>query len=91
MWLALVAVLALIAGCGGSHTTRGQASPSIAIPDVDTAATPPGWVPVDYRNAQISVPSIWLIGKLDRPVMQSEPASEVESLHERGGQLTLLA
>jgi hypothetical protein len=28
-------------------------------PVVDQAATPPGWLPIDFGNAQISVPSSW--------------------------------
>ena len=31
------------------------------IPAVDLSATPTGWVPVAYRDAQISVPSTWSV------------------------------
>jgi hypothetical protein len=36
-------------------------SPRAAVPLTDTAATPPGWAPVAYRGAQISVPGSWYV------------------------------
>ena len=52
--LVLVALvgLALVAS-----TTAAVATPRTPLPVVDTAATPKGWVPVDYGDAQVSVPA----------------------------------
>lgn len=54
--LALVALvgLALVA-----PITAAVATPRTGLSVVDTAATPKGWVSVDYGDAQISVPSNW--------------------------------
>ena len=37
--------------------TAAVATPRAGLPVVDTTATPKGWVPVDYGDAQISVPA----------------------------------
>ena len=52
--LTLVALvsLALVA-----PMTAAVATPRTPLPVVDTAATPKGWVPVDYGDAQVSVPA----------------------------------
>jgi hypothetical protein len=45
--------------------TVGQSTPAYGLaqaasmPAVDQGATPAGWVPVDYGNAQLSVPASW--------------------------------
>src|SRR5262252_8837912 len=31
------------------------------VPLTDTGATPPGWAPVAYGDAQISVPALWYV------------------------------
>jgi hypothetical protein len=36
-------------------------SPRSSVPLTDTAATPPGWAPVAYGDAQISVPASWYV------------------------------
>jgi hypothetical protein len=62
-----MAVAAVIAtACGGAPTAilplpRPVSSTTSTIPDdsVDTSATPAGWVPVDYGDAQLSVPANW--------------------------------
>jgi hypothetical protein len=53
--LALVAALAV--GLAVS-TQNGRLAPA-AEPAVDTSLTPPGWVPVDYDDAQLSAPPSW--------------------------------
>jgi hypothetical protein len=70
--LAVVIVLLLAAACGvetvvppttsngvtttSNGVTTTTSPPSHPIPPVDVSATPSGWVPVDYGNAQVSVP-----------------------------------
>ena len=52
---------------GSSPSERGRgpggstAAKTSVKPVVDLAATPQGWVPVDYGNAQVSVPANWNI------------------------------
>jgi hypothetical protein len=48
----------MLGGCSGA-STPSRPQPSTSVPSVDVNATPPGWVPVDYRDAQISVPKNW--------------------------------
>ncbi len=70
----VVAITVLtLSSCGGhssasSSTTAATSPTTTTVPPipkpslaVDLAATPKGWVPVDYGNAQISVPSSWVI------------------------------
>jgi len=55
-----LATLAVVAGgCGG-----GTAASPVTV---DPAATPPGWVAVDYGAAQISVPADWVVGACPTP------------------------
>lgn len=58
----LVAVVAIVTGVGVSNrpAPRPTTSPS-RLPTVDLAATPRGWVPVDYGDAQFSVPPDWTV------------------------------
>jgi hypothetical protein len=50
----------------GTRPLPSMALQPASVPLSDTAATPRGWAPVAYGNAQISVPPDWLVG--DRPV-----------------------
>jgi hypothetical protein len=68
---AIVAVVAIVAGaCGGrpGPALKSSRSSSSQIPArissqivVDGAATPARWVPVDYGDAQLSVPADWYV------------------------------
>jgi hypothetical protein len=49
----------------GTRPLVSVALPGARVPLSDTAATPRGWAPVAYGDAQISVPPDWLVG--DRP------------------------
>jgi hypothetical protein len=70
--LAVVAASLVAAGCtsGGSaakgttttSTTVRPAPTTTTLPTVPTSATPAGWVPVDFGEAQISVPADWYVG-----------------------------
>ncbi len=56
----------LLAGCGGpahqTSTTSSVPSSSTTLPaKVATGATPLGWLPVSYGDAQLSVPSSWAL------------------------------
>jgi hypothetical protein len=42
----------------GRNTTTTVPNP---LPAVDLSATPSGWVPVDFRDAQVSVPANWVV------------------------------
>ena len=66
--VASLAVVLTLAGCSSTPTTapitKGSTTtttrpPSHPLPVVDTAATPKGWVAVDYGMAQISVHGSW--------------------------------
>ena len=50
----------------GPAGSGGPVSPRAGVPLTDTAATPSGWVPVAYGDAQISVPADWNVAT--RPV-----------------------
>jgi hypothetical protein len=56
----------LLIGCGApakqSNTTSPPPSSSTTLPvKVTTEATPSGWLPVSYGDAQLSVPSSWAL------------------------------
>lgn len=63
--MAAVVALALSLWPGGSGQgpagPAGGPSPDGKAPFADTSLTPPGWSPVSYRDAQVSVPSSWLV------------------------------
>ena len=61
--MALAVTVLTLASCGGhgSASTTTSTPPRLTVA-VDTAATPAGWVPVVYGDAQISVPANWAIG-----------------------------
>jgi hypothetical protein len=70
--LAVLAAGLIAAGCTtGGPTARGTTSTSTTtvvsptpttLPTVLTSVTPSGWVPVEYGDAQVSVPADWEIG-----------------------------
>ena len=64
--VAIVTVAAVLTGCTTSTaptptstTAPLRKAPPATVVAVDTAATPRGWVPVDFGLAQISVPASW--------------------------------
>ena len=48
-----------------------------ALPAVDLSATPAGWVPVAFGNAQISVPAAWWVLYNSPPCPTGSPPGEV--------------
>jgi hypothetical protein len=58
--VASVLILASCAGHGSVATTTSTATPRLAV-TVDNAATPSGWVPFAYQDAEVSVPASWLV------------------------------
>jgi len=57
-----VMVMALVAaGCTSAAARPTTSSLPPPTPAVDLSATPPGWVPVAYGDAQISVPATWVV------------------------------
>ncbi|HXP33304.1 MAG TPA: hypothetical protein VN820_04760 [Acidimicrobiales bacterium] len=69
--LVVVAVVAVVAAaCGRSAATATPSPPATApapTPAVDGGATPPGWVPIVFDDAQISVPVHWITATADCP------------------------
>jgi hypothetical protein len=66
--LAVVFVALLAAACtsGGQSTRsttspRQQPQPATNLGTLVADVTPPGWVAVDYGNAQVSVPADWAV------------------------------
>ena len=70
--VAAVAVTALLAAGCTSAALRPMTTSSIPVrttttsslppaPGIDQLATPHGWVPVDFGDAQISVPATWVV------------------------------
>jgi hypothetical protein len=59
--VALATTVLTVASCGEHSSTSATVPPRLTLA-VDAAATPRGWVPVAYGDAQISVPASWVIG-----------------------------
>jgi len=61
----LLMILALIvAGCTSSQTARTTTTVPVRtkpFPAIDLSATPAGWVPIAYGDAQVSVPRTWRV------------------------------
>ena len=57
-------------------TTRVPVT-SKPLPAVDLSATPAGWVPVAFGNAQVSVPSTWWVLYNSPPCPTGSPPGEV--------------
>ncbi len=71
-WVALAVTVLTLASCSSGHgsasnttsattTSTSTTTTRTLVVAVDTAATPPGWVPIDYGDAQVSVPSSWTL------------------------------
>ena len=62
-WLVLVValVVVLVVAVRVASEPSGVRPASLVPSPVDLAATPKGWVPVDFGSAQVSVPSNWSI------------------------------
>ncbi len=69
---AAFAALAVVVLAGGAAAVAGRGAPPSAtlppprpaprgVPLTDTSLTPPGWAPVAYLDAQVSVPGSWLV------------------------------
>src|ERR1700722_11132621 len=57
--VALGMLTVMSVGVVAAACTGGSSEPTTSSPSLVAAVTPPGWVPVDFGNAQISVPSDW--------------------------------
>jgi hypothetical protein len=59
----------ILASCGGSHKASSTRSHNLRTvsESVDAALTPTGWVHVDYKDVQISVPASWAFATSDCP------------------------
>ena len=57
--IAMVVMVLTVAACTSSNTVAPTSQNSLPSA-VDLSATPAGWVPIDYGDAQVSVPPTWL-------------------------------
>jgi hypothetical protein len=84
----IVAVALALAACTSSPTvtptttvptttTRPLNGNVTSVPAVDIPATPTGWIPIDFRDAQISVPATWWY---QSPAEDSCPGSRIPGL-----------
>jgi hypothetical protein len=77
----IVIVAAVLAVFTGSQTlvptTTRVPTTTNALPAVDPSATPAGWVPVAYGDAQVSVPSTWWVLYNSPPCPTGSPPGEV--------------
>lgn len=78
-WLAVVVLLVVVLVFGFRVAFPSKSVPIVpahpAPVSVDLAATPSGWVPVDYKNLQLSVPASWAFATAHCP--GHAPAGEV--------------
>jgi hypothetical protein len=58
--IAMVVMVLTVAACTSSNTVAPTSQNSLPSA-VDLSATPAGWVPIDYGDAQVSVPPTWLV------------------------------
>jgi len=62
----LLVITLTLAACSTSQTVPPTTETGIPpttqpVPAVDLSATPAGWVPVDYGDAQVSVPATFFV------------------------------
>lgn len=81
--IVVLVVLALaVAACSSAQTvpptTQNGVPPTTQPPPaVDVSATPVGWVPVAYGDAQVSVPASWYVLYRSPPCYFGHPRGEV--------------
>ena len=63
----------------GTPTTPSTFLPQTGLPSVDQSATPPGWVPVAYKDAQISIPASWFVLYRTAPCLVDKPSGQAPS------------
>jgi hypothetical protein len=77
--LAMVVIAVALSVFTSSQTFATTTVPTTAkaLPAVDLSATPAGWVPVAFGNAQISVPTAWWVLYNSPPCLTGSPPGEV--------------
>ena len=77
--LAMVVIAVALTVFTSSQTFATTTVPTTAkaLPAVDLSATPAGWVPVAFGNAQISVPAAWWVLYNSYPCPTGSPPGEV--------------
>ena len=77
--LAMVVIAVALTVFTSSQTFATTTVPTTAkaLPAVDLSATPAGWVPVAFGNAQISVPAAWWVLYDSPPCPTGSPTGEV--------------
>ena len=73
--LAMVVIAAALTVFASSQTFATTTAKT--LPAVDLSATPAGWVPVAFGNAQISVPAAWWVLYNSYPCPTGSPPGEV--------------
>jgi hypothetical protein len=56
----LILAVVLIVGFRSTPSQKPAGVGSVNLPSVDLTATPKGWAPVEYGDAQVSVPASWV-------------------------------
>jgi hypothetical protein len=72
----MAAALSVFTGSQSFATTTAPTAAN-ALPVVDLSATPAGWVPVAFANAQISVPAAWWVLYSSPPCPTGPPPGEL--------------
>jgi hypothetical protein len=77
--LAMVVIAVALTVFTSSQTFATTTVPTTAkaLPAVDLSATPAGWVPVAFGNAQLSVPAAWWVLYDSPPCPTGSPTGEV--------------
>jgi hypothetical protein len=77
--LAMVVIAVALTVFTSSQTFAATTVPltAKALPSVDLSATPAGWIPVAFGNAQISVPAAWWVLYNSSPCPTGSPPGEV--------------
>jgi hypothetical protein len=77
--LAMVVIAVALSVFTSSQTFATTTVPTTAkaLPAVDLSATPAGWVPVAFGNAQLSVPAAWWVFYDSPPCPTGSPTGEV--------------
>ena len=75
--MVVIAVALTVFTSSRTFATTTVPTTANALPAVDLSATPAGWVPVAFGNAQVSVPPTWWVLYNSPPCPTGSPPGEV--------------